>query len=77
MVGDVRRIGIDIKNNYSQIDVLIHNAGLRGFYQRITREGFSEMIAVNYLTPRLLTNMLLDKIGDPRRGTEIIVPSYL
>lgn len=35
------------------------------------------MMAVNYFTPRLLTNMLLDKIGDPRRGTEIIVPSYL
>ena len=52
---DVRRIGLEIKQNYSKIDVLIHNAGLHGFEQRVTSEGFAEMIAVNYLNA-LATN---------------------
>ncbi|WP_328285160.1 SDR family NAD(P)-dependent oxidoreductase [Bacillus sp. 1NLA3E] len=62
LMKDVRRIGLEIKENYSKIDVLIHNAGLHGFEQRVTPEGFAEMIAVNYLTPWLLTNLLKDSL---------------
>ncbi|MFD0678283.1 MULTISPECIES: SDR family NAD(P)-dependent oxidoreductase [unclassified Paenibacillus] len=62
LMKDVRRIGLEIKENYSKIDVIIHNAGLHGFEQRITTEGFAEMIAVNYLTPWLLTNLLKDSL---------------
>jgi NAD(P)-dependent dehydrogenase (short-subunit alcohol dehydrogenase family) len=62
LMKDVRRIGIEIKQNYSKIDILIHNAGLHGFEQRVTSEGFAEMIAVNYLTPWLLTNLLKDSL---------------
>ncbi|MCR8630152.1 SDR family NAD(P)-dependent oxidoreductase [Paenibacillus radicis (ex Xue et al. 2023)] len=62
LMKDVHRIGQEIKENYSKIDVLIHNAGLHGFEQRITTEGFAEMIAVNYLTPWLLTNLLKDSL---------------
>lgn len=36
----------------------MNNAGLHAFEQRITSEGFAEMIAVNYLAPWLLTNAL-------------------
>jgi NAD(P)-dependent dehydrogenase (short-subunit alcohol dehydrogenase family) len=62
LMKDVRRIGLEIKENYSKIDILIHNAGLHGFEQRVTSEGFAEMIAVNYLTPWLLTNLLKDSL---------------
>jgi NAD(P)-dependent dehydrogenase (short-subunit alcohol dehydrogenase family) len=72
---DVRRIGIEIKKNYSKIDILIHNAGLHGFEQRVTTEGFAEMIAVNYLTPWLLTNLLKDSLVKAENAKIINVAS--
>ncbi|OBZ17631.1 SDR family NAD(P)-dependent oxidoreductase [Bacillus sp. FJAT-26390] len=58
LLEDVRRVGNEIKNGYRKIDVLVNNAGLHAFEQRITKEGFAEMIAVNYLAPWLLTHTL-------------------
>lgn len=58
LMEDVRRIGNEIKTIYPKIDILVNNAGLHAFEQRITSEGFSEMIAVNYLAPWLLTHIL-------------------
>jgi NAD(P)-dependent dehydrogenase (short-subunit alcohol dehydrogenase family) len=37
---------------------LINNAGLHAFEQRVTGDGFAEMVAVNYLAPWLLTDIL-------------------
>jgi NAD(P)-dependent dehydrogenase (short-subunit alcohol dehydrogenase family) len=59
---DVRRAGQRIDSFYGRIDVLINNAGVHAFSQRITRDGFSEMTAVNYLAPWVLTNTLRDKL---------------
>ena len=59
---DVERIGQGIKVAYPKIDVLVNNAGLHAFEQRITSEGFSEMIAVNYFAPWLLTHTLLQSL---------------
>lgn len=57
---DVRRVGQEIAARYERIDVLINNAGLHAFEQRVTRDGFPEMIAVNYFAPWLLTYTLKD-----------------
>lgn len=62
LMEDVRRIGNEIKAANPQIDILINNAGLHGFEQRITKEGFPEMMAVNYLAPWLLTHTLLGSL---------------
>ena len=59
---DVRRAGQQIGAHYERIDVLINNAGMHAFSQRTTRDGFAEMIAVNYLAPWVLTTTLLDKL---------------
>src|ERR1700737_4539286 len=59
---DVRRVGQQIDSFYERIDVLINNAGVHAFSQRITPDGFSEMTAVNYLAPWVLTNTLRDKL---------------
>jgi NAD(P)-dependent dehydrogenase (short-subunit alcohol dehydrogenase family) len=59
---DVRRAGQQIDAFYERIDVLINNAGVHAFSQRITPDGFSEMTAVNYLAPWVLTNTLRDKL---------------
>ncbi|AWV32821.1 SDR family NAD(P)-dependent oxidoreductase [Paenibacillus odorifer] len=55
---DVTRLGQEISSVFTKIDVLINNAGLHGFEQRITADGFSEMMAVNYFAPWLLTHTL-------------------
>ncbi|WP_285724882.1 SDR family NAD(P)-dependent oxidoreductase [Psychromicrobium xiongbiense] len=62
-LGDVRRVGAEIAARYDRVDVLINNAGLHGFEQRITPDGLPEMIAVNYLAPWILTQALLPALG--------------
>jgi NAD(P)-dependent dehydrogenase (short-subunit alcohol dehydrogenase family) len=69
LMEEVRRIGNEIKAAYPKLDVLVNNAGLHAFEQRITSEGFAEMIAVNYLAPWLLTHTLqqsLMQLGNAR-----------
>lgn len=56
---DVRRVGKEIAGAYDRIDVLVNNAGVHAFEQRITPDGLPEMMAVNYLAPWLLTHQLL------------------
>ncbi|NRT72208.1 SDR family NAD(P)-dependent oxidoreductase [Clostridium beijerinckii] len=62
LMKDVKRIGNEIKASYPKIDMLINNAGLHAFEQRITSEGFPEMVAVNYFAPWLLTNILTESL---------------
>ncbi|MGY4664185.1 NAD(P)-dependent dehydrogenase (short-subunit alcohol dehydrogenase family) [Pseudomonas chlororaphis] len=58
----VAATGRRIASEHRRIDVLINNAGLHAFTQRITRDGFGEMMAVNYLAPWLLTDVLRDTL---------------
>ncbi|MBW8762672.1 MAG: SDR family NAD(P)-dependent oxidoreductase [Microbacterium sp.] len=55
---EVRRLGREIADAHAQVDVLVNNAGLHAFEARTTVDGYSEMIAVNYLAPWLLTHEL-------------------
>lgn len=75
LMEDVRRIGNQMKAAYPQIDILVNNAGLHGFKQRITKEGFPEMIAVNYLAPWLLTHTLLDSLKASKNARIVNVAS--
>jgi len=59
---DVRRAGKEIDARYERVDVLINNAGVHAFSQRVTPDGFAEMVAVNYLAPWVLTNTLRGKL---------------
>jgi NAD(P)-dependent dehydrogenase (short-subunit alcohol dehydrogenase family) len=75
LMEDVKRMGSEIKAAYPQIDILINNAGLHGFEQRITKEGFPEMIAVNYLAPWLLTHTLLNSLTESKNARIVNVAS--
>ncbi|MYZ36045.1 SDR family NAD(P)-dependent oxidoreductase [Streptomyces sp. SID4917] len=62
LLREVRRAGQEIAARCPRIDVLINNAGLHAFSQRITGEGLAEMTAVNYLAPWVLTDALRDTL---------------
>ena len=62
VLADVARVGAEIAAAHDRIDVLINNAGIHAFDQRITVDGLSEMVAVNYVAPWLLTNILRSKL---------------
>ncbi|MGD6745344.1 SDR family NAD(P)-dependent oxidoreductase [Streptomyces sp. BH106] len=62
LLAEVRRAGEEIAARYSRIDVLVNNAGLHAFSQRVTAEGYAGMTAVNYLAPWLLTDILRDRL---------------
>lgn len=47
---------------YSNIDVLVNNAGINMTRPTFTEDGFESNWAINYLGPYLLTNLLLERI---------------
>jgi NAD(P)-dependent dehydrogenase (short-subunit alcohol dehydrogenase family) len=61
-LADVQAAGARIADDYAHIDVLVNNAGLHAFEQRITPDGYPEMVAVNYLAPWLLSRTLLPRL---------------
>jgi NAD(P)-dependent dehydrogenase (short-subunit alcohol dehydrogenase family) len=61
-LGAVMMAGKSIAAQHPRIDVLINNAGLHAFEQRITKDGYAEMISVNYFAPWLLTDTLRETL---------------
>ena len=59
-LASVAALGREIAARHPQIDILINNAGIHAFKPRVTADGYSEMVAVNYLAPWLLTDILRD-----------------
>ncbi|KAA0070550.1 SDR family NAD(P)-dependent oxidoreductase [Tardiphaga sp. P9-11] len=57
-LASVAALGREIIAHHPRIDVLINNVGIHAFTQRITADGYAEMVAVNYLAPWLFTNIL-------------------
>jgi len=59
---EVRRLATDFKRKYSQLHVLINNAG--GFFLRrqLSVDGIEMTFALNHLASFLLTDLLLDTI---------------
>ncbi len=58
----IRQLAEDFKQCYSQLHVLINNAGMSSLRRRETVDGLEVTFAVNHLAPFLLTNVLLDVI---------------
>lgn len=75
LMKDVKRVGQEITAAFPKIDVLVNNAGLHAFEQRSTSEGFPEMIAVNYLAPWLLTQVLEPSLRNAGKARIVNVAS--
>jgi NAD(P)-dependent dehydrogenase (short-subunit alcohol dehydrogenase family) len=69
----LRQLVENFKQHYTQLHVLINNAGVFMLTRRATVEGLEMSFAVNYLAPFLLTNLLLDvlKASAPARIVNI------
>jgi NAD(P)-dependent dehydrogenase (short-subunit alcohol dehydrogenase family) len=63
----------NFKQYYTQLHVLINNAGVFMLTRRATPDGLEMTFAVNYLAPFLLTNLMLDvlKASTPARIVNI------
>jgi NAD(P)-dependent dehydrogenase (short-subunit alcohol dehydrogenase family) len=58
----VAALGREIVSRHSRIHALINNAGIHAFKSRVAADGYAEMVAVNYLAPWLLTNLLRETL---------------
>ncbi|ANS76161.1 short-chain dehydrogenase [Paenibacillus yonginensis] len=72
---EVQRMGEEISKDHPVINILINNAGLHAFEQRITAEGYPEMIAVNYFAPWCLTQQLKSSLQASGQARVINVAS--
>jgi NAD(P)-dependent dehydrogenase (short-subunit alcohol dehydrogenase family) len=61
---DVARVGRELAERLPRIDVVINNAGLHAFSQRVTVDGLPEMVAVNHVAPFVLTQLLLPRLRE-------------
>lgn len=71
--GEIQRLAQEYKARYPYLHVLINNAGVAPVKRSVTADGIETTLAVNYLAPFLLTNLLLDvlKAGAPARVVNV------
>jgi retinol dehydrogenase-12 len=58
----VRGLAEKVLAAHDRLDVLVNNAGLIAPRFRLSEDGYELTVAVNYLAPFLLTNLLLDRL---------------
>jgi len=65
----IHRLVQDFKEKYNHLNVLINNAGVNLSKRTLTIDGIETTLAVNYLAPFLLCNLLFDSLeaGKPAR----------
>lgn len=59
---EVRKAASEFLSNHSRLDVLINNAGSNYPRYAETEDGIEQTMALNYFSPFLLTNLLLDAL---------------
>lgn len=73
----IRNFAKTFQSKYSELHILINNAGVWGNKFETTQDGIEQTFAVNHLAPFLLTNLLLDTIKKSQPARIINVSSSL
>ncbi len=73
----VRRLAGEIQASCPRLDVLIHNAGLMCKTRQVSADGHEMQLAVHFLAPFLLTDLLLDLLKHSAPARVILVSSRL
>ena len=71
----IRQLVENFQQNYTQLHVLINNAGVVMLTRKATVDGLEMTFAVNYLAPFLLTNLLLDTLKNSAPARVVNVSS--
>jgi retinol dehydrogenase-12 len=74
-LSQVRQLAETFRRRYLSLDVLINNAGVFLPARTETEDGYETMFQVNYLSPFLLTNLLLDHLRKSEQGRIINLSS--
>jgi retinol dehydrogenase 12 len=61
---EVRKLATELAQSYPRIHVLVNNAGALFSKRSVTSEGFERTWALNVVTPFLLTQLLLPRLGE-------------
>ena len=72
---EVRMLADEFLGRHDRLDVLANNAGLVQSKRTETADGIETTLAVNYLAPFLLTNLLLDRLKESAPSRVITVSS--
>jgi NAD(P)-dependent dehydrogenase (short-subunit alcohol dehydrogenase family) len=71
-LAETRRVGRAIGQRAPAIDVLVNNAGVFCSRRELTEEGLERVIAVNHLSPFVLTGALLPSLRRAAGGARIV-----
>lgn len=72
---DIRRLAAEYKTNYSQLHVLVNNAGGVFTKRQVSADGVELTFALNHLGYFLLTNLLLDVLKASVPSRVVVVSS--
>ncbi len=72
---EVRRLADEVLAELPRIDVLVNNVGGYWNTRHVTADGLERTFAVNHLAPFLLTNLLLDRLGEGATSRVVTVAS--
>lgn len=75
-LSEVRQLAAQVLNEYDRLDVLLNNAGVALSKRHITKDGLETAFVTNYLSPFLLTNLLLDRLKKSAPSRIVNVASY-
>ena len=73
----VRGLAGSFKDNHDRLDVLINNAGAGFVDRQLTVDGYENTFSLDYLSPFVLTNLLIDSLKKSKSGRIVTVTSGL
>ena len=78
-LAQIRELAAEFQRRYSQLDVLVNNAGALFLRRQVSVDGFEMTFATNHLNYFLLTNLLLAtlKASAPARIVNVASKSHL